>query len=130
MTGATDSTNFPTTPGASQTVLASGSDAFVTKLDATGSARLYSTYFGGANADRGYGIAVDGAGSAYVAGATYSTDFPTTSGAAQTTNGGGSDAFVTKLDPTGSARLYSRTWAEAVLITALALPWTEPEAHT
>ena len=65
------------------------SDAFVTKLDATGSGLVYSTYLGGSSADFGYGIAVDGAGSAYVTGVTDSTNFPTTAGAAQTTYAGG-----------------------------------------
>ena len=56
----------------------------------------------------GRGIAVDGAGSAYVTGYTGSTDFPTTAGAAQTTHAGGNaDAFVTKLDATGSGLVYS-----------------------
>src|SRR5260370_30021289 len=69
---------------------------------------VYSTYLGGSGDDFGLGIAVDGAGSAYVTGQTFSTNFPTTSGAAQTTYAGGfSDAFVTKLDTSGSARLYS-----------------------
>ena len=53
------------------------------------------------------GIAVDGAGSAYVTGETGSTDFPTTAGAAQTTFAGESDAFVTKLNATGSGLVYS-----------------------
>ena len=64
-------------------------DAFVTKLDATGSGLVYSTYLGGSDGDFGHGIAVDGAGSAYVTGYTVSTDFPTTAGAAQTTHAGG-----------------------------------------
>jgi hypothetical protein len=109
VTGETSSTNFPTTPGAAQTIHAGGfgPDAFVTKLDATGSTLLYSTYLGGSSNDVGRGIAVDGAGSAYVTGNTFSTDFPTTSVATQTTNAGGFDVFVTKLDATGSALLYS-----------------------
>ena len=53
------------------------------------------------------GIAVDGAGSAYVTGFTVSTDFPTTAGAAQTTFAGNVDAFVTKLNATGSGLVYS-----------------------
>ena len=69
----------------------------MTKLDATGSGLVYSTYLGGSDDDRGFGIAVDGAGSAYVTGLTASTDFPTTAGAAQTTLAGDSDAFVAKI---------------------------------
>ena len=87
--GLTGSTDFPTTAGAAQTTLAGGSDAFVTKLNATGSGLVYSTYLGGSGSDLGQGIAVDGAGSAYVTGDTTSTDFPTTAGAAQTTPAGG-----------------------------------------
>src|SRR5262249_8157224 len=70
-----------------------------TKLDATGSTLLYSTYLGGRGADQGQGIAVDASGNAYVTGFTYSTDFPTTEGAFQTTLGGNgvTNAFVTKL---------------------------------
>src|SRR5437660_7898279 len=67
----------------------------------------YSTLLGGSNDDRGFGIAVDAAGNAYVTGGTGSSDFPTTAGAFQTTLGGSSDAFVTKLDPTGTALVYS-----------------------
>ncbi len=83
-------------------------DAFVTKLDPTGSMLLYSTYLGGSGTEDGVGIAVDTAGSAYVTGSTSSSDFPTTTGAFQTNFGGGpSDAFVAKLDPTGSMLVYS-----------------------
>jgi beta-propeller repeat-containing protein len=98
VTGFTSSTNFPTTVGAFQTVFAGGSDAFVTKLDATGTGLLYSTYLGGSGFDEGNGIAVDSSGSAYVAGDTNSTNFPTTAGAFQTANAGSSDAFVAKFE--------------------------------
>jgi hypothetical protein len=75
-----------------------GADAFVTKLNARGSALVYSTYLGGASVDVGNGIAVDTRGRAYVAGETGSADFPTTQGAFDRTfNGGFEDAFVTKL---------------------------------
>jgi thrombospondin type 3 repeat protein/beta-propeller repeat-containing protein len=103
VTGVTDSANFPTTPGAFDTTLVNA-DAFVTKLDPTGSVLLYSTYLGGTAGsgfrggfESGEGIAVDGASSAYVTGYTGSTDFPTSPGAFQTTNAGSLDAFVTKL---------------------------------
>ena len=80
----------------------------MTKLDASGAALVYSTYLGGSDVDDGgYGIAVDGAGNAYVTGHTASTDFPTTAGAFDTTYNGGDDAFVTKLNPSGSALVYS-----------------------
>src|SRR5712691_3292520 len=108
VTGFTDSTNFPTTPGAFQTTFGGGfSDAFVTKLNPTGTGLVYSTYLGGSTTDLGRGIAVDAAGNAYVTGATDSTNFPTTSGAFQTTFGGGFDAFVTKLNPGGTGLVYS-----------------------
>ena len=116
VTGYTVSTDFPTTAGAFQPTFGGGTgtalfgtgDAFVAKLNATGSGLVYSTYLGGSGDEGGYGIAVDASGNAYVAGITDSTDFPTTAGAFQPTFGGGSgDAFVTKLAPTGSALAYS-----------------------
>jgi hypothetical protein len=66
----------------------------------------YSTYLGGSGGDLSYAIAVDSAGSAYVTGFSESTDFPVTSGAFQKLNHR-SNAFVTKLNPTGSALVYS-----------------------
>jgi len=115
VTGRTGSTDFPTTPGAYQTSYGGGiHDAFVTKLDATGSALVYSTYVGGGDNDIGYGIALDGSGSAYVTGTTASDHFPTTSGAFQQSPQGGSgleqDAFVTKLNAAGSAPLIYSTY--------------------
>jgi protocatechuate 3,4-dioxygenase beta subunit len=102
ITGETDSNNFPTTTGAFDTTQ-NGVDAFVTKLNPTGTAPLlYSTYLGGSGADRGFGIDVDGAGNAYVTGRTESTDFPTTTGAFDTTYNTNGDAFVTKLDMIGA----------------------------
>src|SRR5439155_9537608 len=108
VTGVTFAPNFPTTAGAFQTSCDSCFRAFVTKLDATGSALVYSTYLGGSGGDAGYGIAVDAAGNAFVTGDTNSSDFPTTATAFQTTYGGGyGDAFVTQLDAAGSALVYS-----------------------
>lgn len=96
VTGWTTSTNFPTS-GAFQPFYGGSSDAFVTKLNNSGSTIAYSTFLGGNNFDFGYGIAVDGSGNAYVTGYTWSTNFPT-SGAYQSSHGGGIyDAFVTKL---------------------------------
>jgi hypothetical protein len=106
--GYTDSPDYDTTSGAFQTTHGGGSvDIFVTKLNSTGTALVYSTYIGGSNADYGYGIALDGSGNAYITGLTRSTDYPTTTGAFQTTNGGGYDVFVTKLNSMGTALLYS-----------------------
>jgi uncharacterized protein (TIGR03437 family) len=77
--------------------LQGSADVFVTKLTPAGNALVYSTYLGGVSFDSGYGIAVDGAGSAYVTGYTYSTNFPTQSPYRATYQGGAYDAFVTKL---------------------------------
>src|SRR5438876_6210356 len=110
--------NFPTTSGAFQSSFAGGTcnssgyfipcrNAFVTKLDPTGSALVYSTFLGGSAIDDGRGITVDALGNAYVTGSAGSTDFPTTPGAFQTISGGNGDAFVTKLNPTGTALVYS-----------------------
>jgi len=107
VTGFTDAADFPTTKGAFRTTPAGSSDAFVTKLNAAGSALVYSTYLGGSDSDSGVGIAVDASGNAYVTGGTTSPDFPTTAGSFQGAYGGNSDAFVTKLNPTGSAVIYS-----------------------
>ncbi len=111
ITGATRSTNFPVTPGAFQGTNAglSSLDAFVTKLNATGTALIYSTYFGGGGTDTGNDIAIDSAGNAYVTGQTDSGDLPTTPGAFRTTPVGSDDfdAFAMKLNATGSALGYS-----------------------
>ncbi len=108
VTGVTFSTDFPTTAGAFATSPRGGVDAFVIKLDAAGSAPVYSTYLGGSSLDDASGIAVDATGAAYVTGQTQSADFPTTAGAFDTTfNGGFSNVFVTKLDANGSALVYS-----------------------
>ena len=105
VTGVTSSTNFPTA-NPLQAINGGGQDAFVTKINASGSALIYSTYLGGSLQDTGYGIAVDGSGNAYVTGYTTSTNFPTAS-PLQTTYGGGQDAYVTKINASGSALIYS-----------------------
>lgn len=105
ITGLTFSTDFPTT-SPFQAANAGGGDAFVTKLNATGSALVYSTYLGGSASDQGFGIALDSSGNAYVTGFTQSTNFPTAS-SFQAAEAGGQDAFVAKLNPAGSALLYS-----------------------
>ena len=109
VTGNTTSVNFPTTVGTYQTTAGGGIyDAFVSKLNAAGSALVYSTYLGGSGSDVGSGIAVDSSGNTYVTGQTDSANFPTTAGAYQTTAGGGIyDVFVSKLNPAGSGLLYS-----------------------
>ncbi|MEO6171632.1 MAG: SBBP repeat-containing protein, partial [Arenimonas sp.] len=107
ITGITYSTAFPLV-GAIQATKGSFADAFVTKINASGNALVYSTYLGGNSHDYGYGIAVNAAGEAYVVGTTQSTDFPTAA-ARQVANGGGGDrdAFVSKLNASGSAFVFS-----------------------
>ncbi|MCF8142533.1 MAG: SBBP repeat-containing protein [Deltaproteobacteria bacterium] len=105
VTGYTASMDFPTlTPV--QGTLGGSADAFIAKLSYTGSALFYATYLGGSSSDSGYGIAVDAPGNVYVAGETYSTNFPTVT-PLQLSLGGGSDAFITKLSATGNALSYS-----------------------
>src|SRR6266404_2069098 len=106
VTGRTSSADFPTMNPLQPTFAGGPYDVFVTKLSATGSALVYSTYLGGSGDEFGYGIAVDGAGNAYVTGWTTSTDFPTIN-PFQPTYGGNSDAFVAKINPAGSALVYS-----------------------
>lgn len=106
LTGNTASANFPTNQARQAAFGGGDSDAFVLKLNADGSELVYSTFLGGNAADAGNGIALDGAGNAYVTGNTDSANFPTMV-AAQNALGGGSDAFVTKLNATGSALVYS-----------------------
>jgi uncharacterized protein (TIGR03437 family) len=133
ITGGTTSTNFPTagTPyqshnagagPAGAAILVFG-DAFVAKLNPSGTQLIYSTYLGGPEDDFGTAIAIDSAGDAYVAGGTRSANFPTTTGAYRTILSGvggqliksccnlplfdPGDAFVTKLDPTGSKLIFS-----------------------
>jgi hypothetical protein len=106
VTGYTASTNFPT-PGAVQTTSGGGDDVFISKLNSSGTALVYSTYLGGSGGDTGYAIALDSAGDAYVTGYTASTNFPTTFGAFQTSLGASVGAFITKLNATGSALVYS-----------------------
>jgi len=103
--GYTSSIDFPTTSPL-QTSNGGQIDAFVTKLNATGTARVYSTYIGGEGDDVAWGIAIDGSGNAYVAGETSSTNLPVVS-PIQTQNAGQKDAFILKINPSGSALVYS-----------------------
>ncbi|AGY59267.1 SBBP repeat-containing protein [Gloeobacter kilaueensis] len=107
VSGLTQSTNFPTTTGALQTQLRGPEDVFITKVNAAGTALVYSTYLGGSDYDYSYGIAIDTTGNAYLTGNTSSPDFPTTSDAAKTQLSGAGDAFVTKLNATGTTLTYS-----------------------
>jgi hypothetical protein len=110
ITGSTYSPNFPVV-NAFQPALGGGQDAFAAKLSSGGNALLYSTYIGGSGGtpgapETGNGIAVDSAGSAYIAGTTSSSNFPTVN-ALQPSLSGSQDAFALKVSPTGSALVYS-----------------------
>jgi hypothetical protein len=121
VTGGTFSSDFPITPDAFQVSIGGGTcsgslcpDAYTTKLNASGSDLIYSTFLGATGWEIGYGIAVDTGGAAYVTGDTGSFDFPVTPGAFQTAYGGGQclsipcpDGFVTKLNMDGSDLIYS-----------------------
>jgi hypothetical protein len=107
--GFTGSVNFPTTPGSFDPTHNGGSDAFVVKLNPSGSALEYSTYLGsgGFGFDGANGIAVDEDGSAYVTGFAGGSSFPTTAGAFDTSHNGSNDVYLTKLEPSGSALAFS-----------------------
>jgi len=105
ITGLTWSSNFPTA-NAYDASLGGFEDAFVAKLSPAGNSLLYSTFLGGSEAqEEGWGIALDGSGSAYVTGKTNSSDFPTLNAYDPFYNGG--DAFVTKFSPAGNSLVYS-----------------------
>lgn len=105
LAGQTYSANFPLSSPL-QATLAGTTDGFVSKLNATGGALVYSTYLGGAQGDIAYGLRLDAAGNAYVAGQTDSPDYPAVN-AVQAGNAGGSDAFVTQISATGAGLIYS-----------------------
>ncbi len=104
--GNTDSTHFPTVNAIQSTYGGGPLDAFVTKINAAGSALVFSTYLGGSGQEEAFGIAADSAGNAYITGYTRSPDFPTAN-AIQANLRGGEDAFITKLSTDGSAVVYS-----------------------
>ena len=111
ITGSTQSRedSFPVLVGPDLTHNSGDWDAFVAKINPAGTALIYAGYIGGADWDAGAGIAVDGSGNAYVAGETWSdqASFPVAGGPDLTHNGGGRDAFVAKVNPTGTALLYA-----------------------
>ncbi len=132
--GVTNSTDFPTTDSFQKRIgnrdqsnvisiepLSNPtSDAFIVKLSASGDQLIYSTYLGGSNDDSANAIALGLDGSAYVAGSTFSTDFPIAN-AIQSQNGGfgvinSSNAFITKLNPSGSALIYSTYFGSGTTI--------------
>ena len=105
--GVTGSTNFPTTSGAYDVTHNGGDDAFLTKISNDGTYLIYSTFIGGSGADNANFLYVTPSNEVYVAGLTPSSNFPTTTGAHQTTYGGGTDAFLCKFNTTGNTLLYS-----------------------
>ena len=107
VTGFTSSSNFPTTNGAYRSQSLGQTDAFVIKVNASGSALVYSALIGGAGLDYATGIAIDASGSTYIAGYTSSVALPvTTSGFQKSYGGGMQDAFVAKLNSGGTALIY------------------------
>jgi hypothetical protein len=148
VTGNTSSSNFPVTAGAFQTsydgaqaaTLINTPNAFVSKLNAAGSALVYSTYLGGTgapasiydgvgiygNGDQGFAIAVDSGGDAVVGGSTYSTNFPVTSGILSTLGSSNGAGFVTKLNAAGSGLAYSTyVGSSGASVTSLVLDSTD-----
>ena len=107
VTGDTRSAGFPTTANVFDSTYNGSLDAFVTKLNASGSGLAYSTFLGASEAEDGFGIAVDAQGSAYVAGSTESPSFPTTANAFDRGFNGDLDVFATKLDAAGKTLGYS-----------------------
>jgi hypothetical protein len=107
VTGSTASTNFPTA-NALQPALGGATtyDGFVSMISPDGTNLVYSTYLGGSNNEFGYGIAVDGSGNAYVTGTTWSLDFPVVN-PIKPRSRGSIDAFVSKIDASGSAISFS-----------------------
>ncbi len=112
--GTTFSRDFPTTPGAYSRRFGDFStdvrgDAFVVKVTPDGSGIAYATYLGGDEGDAGLGIAVDGKGQVHITGSTYSDNWPTTQDAYRRTNcpGFGYDGFYARLNPEGTALVYS-----------------------
>jgi hypothetical protein len=130
ITGSTRSTDYPVTSAAFQKTKKTAGDTqttgFVSKLNAAGSALVYSTYLGGSSVDQPAGIAVNASAQAFVTGMTLSSDFPVTSGALQTTKGPNTNAqsaFVTRLSSSGSGLVYSTFLGGSAntLATAIAL---------
>ena len=123
--GNTSSTVFPIF-NALQPVFGGGSfggarDVFVTKFDASGTGVFFSTYLGGGGDDKCGRLALDSAGNAYIAGETTSANFPTFNAFQPFYGGGASDAFVTKLNSTGSGLFYSTYFGGSVFDAAGAI---------
>ena len=134
--GTTQSSNFPRTSGAFDTILSGPNDAFVVQLSASGAALGYSTFLGGSNGVESLPkVVIDGTGSAYVVGVTSSANFPVTVGAFDTTFNGpggndGGDLFVAKLNATGTGLMFSTflggSGVEDILRFGITLRGTNP----
>ncbi len=112
ITGSTESFNFPVSMPIQANKAGGQQDAFIAKLNPAGTALVYSTYLGGSGGsvttpEQGNAIAVDVSGSAYVVGSTNSNDFPIVSALQKFISGVDTDAFVTRIDSTGTKLLYS-----------------------
>lgn len=105
--GRTYSSNFPRTSGAYDTSYNGGGDGFVARLSADGSNLIWATFLGGSGDDWVFSMVQDPSGALTMTGATASTNFPTTPGAYDTSYNGGTDAFVARLNSTGSALIFS-----------------------
>jgi hypothetical protein len=104
VTGYTNSLDLPAV-NAVREDYSSGDDAFAAKLESDGASLVYSTYLGGSGTDKGLAITVDGAGSAYVTGSTFSTDFPVARPLQPPS--GSHDVFITRLNPAGTSLVFS-----------------------
>ena len=128
VTGSTYSSDFPTTASSYAAIDPALGNAhltpvaFITKFHHDGSGLIYSTFLGGTGGDSATAIALDSAGNAYVTGTTFSTDFPVTPGAYETTLNSTAASFVTKLNPTGTNLVYSTyildAWAPSIAVDA------------
>jgi hypothetical protein len=107
VTGFTESNGYPTTSGAFDSAFSGSNEAFLTKLNAAGSALVYSTYLGGSNIEYGRSVGVDAIGNAMVTGYTKSANWPITNDAYDRTFSGDQDIFLTLLNPAGKGLLYS-----------------------
>jgi hypothetical protein len=107
ITGFTSSLDYPTTPGAYNSINNDNDDSFITKLNSSGSDLVYSTYLGGNQNDFGDYLAIDNYGNTYITGLTLSSDFPTTNNAYNRNSNGDDDGYITKLNSTGSTLIYS-----------------------
>ena len=115
VTGFACSTDFPVTSGVYQDTAQGGCDAFISKFNSSG-ALVYSTYLGGSSFDEGLGIAVDSTGATYVAGETYSSDFPTTAGQSFAVS---CRHLGNKLNPAGSSLVFGRLFGGSTSTTNL-----------